>query len=374
MIKNIKFILQKNPFYYLESNFIENTMIFTKNNHISLSEYNKKMYKLLIKNKNHKNFTYFFKIWEQIFDEKIILKKYELSKMTDIGVHNLKFYDLIIIDIVSYVLFTDQEDLYIPISSSFLQYNDPLAIYFILERANEIINKNILIVTNDLYWANIFTDKIYSKNRLKKIPILDFYWVESELDLFTYKIFFPEKKFKKAGSSSNIFRIIEKNPSHKSIVDKDGFSVKNISYLKEKFDLYFTNMIECENIWLQSDFLEKINTISPKKINIENFKSEIILRAYKNLEQIILRLKNRQDYLMYNYIPYLNDEEIEKYKLKCIDDLKSKNYNEILKWFDNKKLFQFYLKEAGFDDLKSWKNAVIKNKELFLYCEEEIIL
>jgi hypothetical protein len=77
---------------------------------------------------------------------------------------------------------------------------------------------------------------------------------------------------------------------------------------------------------------------------------------------------------MYNYIPYLNDEEIEKYKLKCIDDLKSKNYNEILKWFDNKKLFQFYLKEAGFDDLKSWKNAVIKNKELFLYCEEEIIL
>lgn len=374
MIKNIKFILQKNPFYYLESNFIENTMIFTKNNHISLSEYNKKMYKLLIKNKNHKNFTYFFKIWEQIFDEKIILKKYELSKMTDIGVHNLKFYDLIIIDIVSYVLFTDQEDLYIPISSSFLQYNDPLAIYFILERSNEIINKNILIVTNDLYWANIFTDKIYSKNRLKKIPILDFYWVESELDLFTYKIFFPEKKFKKAGSSSNIFRIIEKNPSHKSIVDKDGFSVKNISYLKEKFDLYFTNMIECENIWLQSDFLEKINTISPKKINIENFKSEIILRAYKNLEQIILRLKNRQDYLMYNYIPYLNDEEIEKYKLKCIDDLKSKNYNEILKWFDNKKLFQFYLKEAGFDDLKSWKNAVIKNKELFLYCEEEIIL
>lgn len=374
MIKNINFILHKNPFYYIENNCIENDMIFTKENHINLSEYNKKIRQLLIKYREYENFRILLKIWKDIFNEDIHFNEYELYKITNVGVHNLKYYDLATIDILLYTLFSNTEDVYIPISSSFLQHNNILNIYFALEKINEIIDTNIFIITNDLYWANIFTDKIYSKNKLKKIPILDFYWVESDLDLFTYKIFFPEKKFKKAGSSSNIFKIIEKNPSHKSIVDKDGFSIKNISYLKEKFDLYFTSMIECENIWLQSDFLEKINIISPKRINIENFKSEIIVRAYKNLDQIILRLKNRQDYLMYNYIPYLNDQEIEKYKNQCIIDLKKEDYNSILKWFDNKKLFQFYLKESGFEDLKAWKKTVFQNKELFLYCKEEIIL
>lgn len=374
MIKNINFILNKKPFNYIEFNGIDIPMAYI-NNHISIQEYYKKIINLL--SANYKNIDPIFMAWKNIFQEELVYNNFEktLFKSTlNNGVRNLKFYDFVLIDIMLYITLFNSKRCYIPIPNSFLQNNDPIAIYFIIEMLNFEAHKDIFIITNDLYWANIFTDKIYSKNKLKKIPVLDFYWVESDLDLFTYKIFFPDKKFKRAGSSSNIFKIIEKNPSHKSIIDKDGFSKKNIPYLKEKFDLYFTTMIECENIWLHSDMIEKINLISPKKIDLELFKKEVILRAYKNLDKIILRLKNRQDYLMYNYIPYLNDLEIKKYRDTCINDLKNNDYNSVLKWFDNKKLFCMYIKELGFEDIKEWQEAILENKGLFLENKEEIIV
>lgn len=77
---------------------------------------------------------------------------------------------------------------------------------------------------------------------------------------------------------------------------------------------------------------------------------------------------------MYNYIPYLNDLEIKKYRDTCINDLKNNDYNSVLKWFDNKKLFCMYIKELGFEDIKEWQEAILENKGLFLENKEEIIV
>lgn len=376
MKNNIEFIYNEKPHKYLSLFQNEEIKIFYSQFHEL--QFNTLYYQKKILNKIKKEYKIIDLIpyvWNNLFDEKIIFFKHnDFVKFVNNKEKNLNFYDLFLIDIIISYFCNTSHCLYIPITQSFIEKNDPIDIYKISDFMSQISNKKIYLVTDDLLWANIFTPEIINKNKTMLIPKKNFYWVESDFDLFTYSLFFPNKKFKKAGSSSNIFSILEKNPNHKAIIDRDGFSRKNISYLKELYNIYFTKTSECENIWLLENMLILTNDFLPKKINISTFKEQVIERANNNLDNIMIRFKNRQDYLMYQYIPYLNEEEIKKFKNKCINHIQQKRYNNILNWFDNKKLFDFYLKESYTFELNNWKKIILKNQKFFSQLENDLII
>lgn len=370
MNKNIEFLYTNEPYKFISSLKNDDIKLFYSQNHHLQSSFNHYQRKIInTLKKDIKIIDVILFIWNRLLDSTLFYNEKEnfFNKIINQKNKSLKFYDLFILDIITNYFFNNTNNIYIPITQSFISKNDPIEIYEILEDCTSLFEKKIYIVTDDLLWTNVFTPSVFhlAQRKEKNIQNINFTWVESHFDLFSYQILIPNKQFKIAGSSSNIFKLLNKNPNHKAIIDRDGFSRKNIAYLQEQFNLKFTITSECENIWLLESMLELMNSFSEKKLNIEKFKDDVILRAESNLDNVLNRFKNRQDYLMYQYIPYLNEEEIHMFKNKCLNHIKQKRYNKILNWFDNKKLFEFYLKESYNNDLNQWKKKIYKEKHVF---------
>lgn len=335
--------------------------------------YMKKIFHRMKNSVEIKDFTIF--IWNSFFDSQLVLNKENyFEKIYKEKSKTLCFYDLFIIDVIisGYI----NKTTYIPITNSFVSKNDPVKIYNLAKEIRDLTDCQYIFISDDKKWCSIFTEIVfhYEKNKNLKISSEHFFWVESDFDLFTYSVFMPGKLFKKAGSSSNIFDILNKNPNHNAIIDRDGFSRKNISYLKDQFNLFFTITSECENIWLTENILQIMNKLTNNSFNINSFKENVINKASENFNNTLIRFKNRQDYLMYHYIPYLNEHEIEAFKNKCENHIKQKKYDKILNWFDNKKLFNTYIENFGFQTLHDWKKFILKNKDHFSKNEIKIII
>lgn len=335
--------------------------------------YMKKIFHRIKNSSDIKDFTIF--IWNNFFDSQLILnKENSFEKINNDKPKTLSFYDLFIIDII--ISGYTNKIVYIPITNSFVSKNDPVKIYNLTKEIKDLTECQYVFISDDKKWCSIFTETVfyYEKNKKLKISSDHFFWVESDFDLFTYSVFMPGKIFKKAGSSSNIFDILNKNPNHNAIIDRDGFSRKNISYLKNQFNLFFTITSECENIWLTENILQITNKLTDNALNINDFKNKVINKASNNIENTLIRFKNRQDYLMYHYIPYLNENEINAFRKKCENHISQNKYDKILNWFDNKKLFNTYIQLIGFKSLQDWKKFILKNKDHFSKNEIKIII
>ena len=374
ILNNVHYIFKKKPYNSISRELCGLCYMDFFLNQDSIANYKRKILKLSCLNDNE-NLSFIQKIYSDVFDECFDKQKskIKITSLLDEKERKILFLDYFIIDLVNY--FLKYEKINIPLSNFFLEKHDPIKIYEAINKIASFFRKDAFVITNDLCWAGVFNDKIgvnFNKEE-KSIPQFDFYWVESDLDVFTYSLFFPNKKFKRAGSSGNIFKILEKNPLSKAIIDKDGFSEKNFSFLKDKYNLYFTVYSECENIWFNEKVIDVMNLFSPEKINIDNFKSCFLNRAFKNLNTIMRRMKNRQDYLMYHYIPYLNDYELANLKDVWLKNIVDSDYESILSWQDNKKIFENYIRDLGYKSENEWKKSVMKNKHLFKNISFEII-
>lgn len=386
MEKNVNYILCDNP-----ESFVQNEAI--KSNNFTLYRYNSfhcndvaqigfnKLFNPLFNEIQKINMDIFNEIWESldsgsyIIRDDFSIKKHYQKNIIDLNYNDLFYAELI----VSYLLSPVYCNYLIPITQKFLDDTNPVDIYNLVIKLKKYSKKNIYFITESIEWSNIYTPNplqytIHEGWQNKEHNPEDFFWVEGDFDRFTFELFMPYKKFLIGGSCSKIFSILNKNPDHKAIIDRDGYSSKTMAFFREKYEIYCTSTVECENLWLKEDIYNRINCINNLKMDFSQFKNNVISRAFDNFDNIFNRLENRQKYLEYHLIPYLDKIELEKLKHKFLDNIKNNNYEKILDWCDNKSFFDLYIKEMGFRNIKDFQKEMIKNKHLFKGIDEKTLI
>lgn len=386
MEKNVNYILSDNP-----ESFVQNET--SKNNNFTLYRYSSnnsndnskmgfnKLFNPIFNEIQKIDMNVFNEIWSMldsysyVIRDDFSLKKHYQKNNIELNYNDLLYAELI----VSYLMTPEYCNYLIPVTKKFLEDTNPVDIYNLVIRLQHHSKRNIYFITDSTEWVNIYTSNPiqYDNDKgwiNKECKPDDFFWVEGEFDKFTFEIFMPNCTFLIGGSCSKIFNILNKNPDHKAIIDRDGYSSKTMAFFREKYNIYCTSTVECENLWLKEDIYNRIKSINNHNINLSQFKEGVISRAYDNFDNIFNRLENRQRYLEYHFIPYLDRGELEKLKNRFMDNIKSNNYEKILDWFDNKSLFELYIKEMGFRNIKDFQKEIIKYKSLFSDIDEKTLI
>lgn len=377
MVKNINYILCSEPEYFVEyenikkNNFSLYRYETTKNSNGNISVFNK-IFNPLFNEIQSIDIEKINNIWETIDENSYIIKdSFTLKKHYQKNIIDLSNIDLFYLElIVSYLKSPDFCNFLIPVTYKLLEDSNPIDIYNLIEKLLTYSIKNVYFITDSIEWVNIYTQNPIQKNEntWEKSDIFpeDFFWVEGDFDKFTFDLFIPDSRFLIGGSCSKIFSILNKNPDHKAIIDRDGYSSKTMAFFRERYNISCTSTVECENLWLKEEMYLRISTfINSKNFNFGSFKENVINRAKYNFENIFNRLENRQKYLEYHLIPYLNIEELERLRNRFKSNIINNDYETILDWFDNKSLFDFYIKELGFRNIIDFKREMNKNKNAF---------
>lgn len=386
MERNVNYILSDNP-----ESFIQNES--HKNNNFTLYRYSyvninesaqmgfNKLFNPIFNDIQKINMETFNEIWSALDSSSYIirddfsLKKHYQKNNIELSYNDLFYAELI----VSYLTSPDYCNYLVPVTRKFLDDTNPIDIYNLAIRLQKHSKKNIYFITDSAEWVNIYIPNPFQYNIEKgwintECKPQEFFWVEGEFDKFTFEIFMPGNTFLIGGSCSKIFSILNKNPDHKAIIDRDGYSSKTMAFFREKYNIYCTSTVECENLWLKEDIYNRIKSINSHSIDFTKFKENVISRACDNFDNIFNRLENRQKYLEYHLIPYLDKIELEKLKNKFQDNIRNNNYEKILDWFDNKSLFELYIKEMGFRNTKDFQKEMIKNKAIFHDIDEKTLI
>lgn len=298
----------------------------------------------------NKNSDTINKICADIFNGEIVNQdnQFYLNSFTNKKINILKKIDKVIL-IMFFELYNNNDKIIINLSKQNIEEMPPFYIHEFLKnhiKSNKYIS--IIFISDDADWISIFDNDI---------KINDIFWVEGEIDLFTYKYFIPKNEYKIARGWLNILNILKRNNKyHYGIIDKDGFKID----IKKDFSkLYLSKYSECENIWLSEKIINIFNS-HIKKFSGEIFIKDLIKLANDDKNETFERFLRRQINQKNLDLPYYNAEEIDIIFRKYEKDLFDENYEEIIKFYDNKTVFNLLLKRLSCKNIAMFYNLVLK--------------